>query len=172
MATISFDTLRTKVTDEARWTLIDGDVIDITKYLNEHPGGKKVLRHVSGKDGTQVFQEVGHSNFAKKNKDTMKVGRIQEGQVPEDMQVKNSLLDGLSSEEEEEETSEKEVGVVSYEQMRAHSTQEDCWMEIDGLVYDLTEFMNEHPGGPAILLERAGKVASHAFKTVGHSENA
>lgn len=45
-------------------------------------------------------------------------------------------------------------------------------MEIDGIVYDLTEFMNEHPGGPAILLERAGKVASHAFKTVGHSENA
>lgn len=119
MATISFDTLRTKVTDEARWTLIHGDVIDVTTYLNEHPGGKKVLKKVSGKDGSKVFDVVGHSNFAKTNKDTMKVGRIEEGEVPEDMVVKSTLLDDMSSEEEQE---EKEVGVVSYDQMKAHDT--------------------------------------------------
>ena len=32
------------------------------------------------------------------------------------------------------------------------------------MVYDLTNFANEHPGGPQILVNRAGKIATEAFK--------
>ncbi|XP_060813756.1 cytochrome b5-like [Bombus pascuorum] len=39
-------------------------------------------------------------------------------------------------------------------------------------VYDLTSFLNEHPGGEEVLLEHGGKDASEDFDDVGHSTDA
>ncbi|KAJ8686334.1 hypothetical protein QAD02_022128 [Eretmocerus hayati] len=39
-------------------------------------------------------------------------------------------------------------------------------------VYDLTDFLNEHPGGEEILLDHGGKDASEDFDDVGHSTDA
>lgn len=39
-------------------------------------------------------------------------------------------------------------------------------------VYDITKFLNEHPGGDEVLLEQAGKNATESFKDVGHSRDA
>ncbi len=33
----------------------------------------------------------------------------------------------------------------------SHNTASDCWTAINGKVYDLTDFVNGHPGGPGIL---------------------
>jgi cytochrome b involved in lipid metabolism len=32
-----------------------------------------------------------------------------------------------------------------------HASASDCWMVIDGKVYDVTKALDNHPGGPAIL---------------------
>ena len=37
------------------------------------------------------------------------------------------------------------------EDVRQHSTEDDCWQAINGKVYDLTEAIGPHPGGQAIL---------------------
>ncbi len=34
----------------------------------------------------------------------------------------------------------------------------DTWIVIHGMVYDVTNFLNSHPGGPESILQRAGKV--------------
>ncbi|KAK1714154.1 cytochrome b5-like heme/steroid binding domain-containing protein, partial [Colletotrichum lupini] len=47
-----------------------------------------------------------------------------------------------------------------------HRTIDDCWMAIHGVVYDITSFLPNHPGGKAILLKNAGKDASEAFDAV------
>uniref|UniRef100_A0A336LMN9 Cytochrome b5 n=1 Tax=Culicoides sonorensis TaxID=179676 RepID=A0A336LMN9_CULSO len=39
-------------------------VYDVTKFLDEHPGGREVLLDVAGKDVTQDFIDVGHSSTA------------------------------------------------------------------------------------------------------------
>jgi len=49
---------------------------------------------------------------------------------------------------------------------------DDCWVVVDDCVYDLTNFMHEHPGGSEILLEYAGRDATHAFEAIGHSRRA
>ncbi|XKL61058.1 hypothetical protein PGB90_008115 [Kerria lacca] len=43
---------------------------------------------------------------------------------------------------------------------------------IDNVVYDVTTFMNEHPGGEEVLQEQQGKDATEAFEDVGHSGDA
>jgi len=37
------------------WSSINGNVYDMTSYVNKHPGGAGVIKAICGKDGTQAF---------------------------------------------------------------------------------------------------------------------
>ncbi|MBW0491622.1 hypothetical protein O181_031337 [Austropuccinia psidii MF-1] len=45
--------------------LISGKVYAISKFLEEHPGGDEVLLGEAGKDATESFEDVGHSDEAR-----------------------------------------------------------------------------------------------------------
>ncbi|THG03978.1 hypothetical protein TEA_025127 [Camellia sinensis var. sinensis] len=47
------------------WFIINGRVLDVTKFLEEHPGGEEVLIESAGKDATKDFEDIGHSKAAK-----------------------------------------------------------------------------------------------------------
>ncbi|MCL7036357.1 hypothetical protein MKW94_020671 [Papaver nudicaule] len=54
-----------------------------------------------------------------------------------------------------------------------HSSKSDCWLTIHGKVYDVTNFLEDHPGGEDVLLESAAKGdATNDFEDVGHSSAA
>ncbi|UPL01820.1 hypothetical protein LCI18_012754 [Fusarium solani-melongenae] len=57
-------------------------------------------------------------------------------------------------------------------EVAAHNTSDDCWMTIQGQVYDVTKYIHDHPGGADILIEAAGKDATVDFDNAGHSEDA
>ncbi|XP_073843464.1 cytochrome b5 [Musca autumnalis] len=46
------------------------------------------------------------------------------------------------------------------------------WIIVKGDVYDVTDFLDEHPGGGDLILEYAGKDATKAFNEAGHSIDA
>lgn len=48
--------------------------------------------------------------------------------------------------------------------------QDDCWISIDGIVYDVTSFLQQHPGGVKVMMEYAGRDASKAFHAL-HSND-
>lgn len=37
--------------------------------------------------------------------------------------------------------------VLSIEEVKAHNSREDCWVVIEDKVWDVTDFLSEHPGG-------------------------
>ncbi len=45
-------------TAEECWTIIDGEVYDITQYLPRHPGGMDEIMQICGKDGSALFAKV------------------------------------------------------------------------------------------------------------------
>ncbi|KAE8245367.1 hypothetical protein A4X13_0g5958 [Tilletia indica] len=65
-----------------------------------------------------------------------------------------------------------ESKVITLEELKQHNTQEDLWLLINGEVYNVSSFMDEHPGGDEVLLSEAGKDATEAFEDVGHSDDA
>lgn len=45
--------------------IIKNQVYDVTKFLDDHPGGHEVLLNVAGKDASEDFDDIGHSMDAK-----------------------------------------------------------------------------------------------------------
>ncbi|EER05338.1 Cytochrome b5, putative [Perkinsus marinus ATCC 50983] len=48
------------------WVILHGGVYDVTSFLAEHPGGPTVILSNAGKDLTDHFEEIGHSDFARR----------------------------------------------------------------------------------------------------------
>lgn len=46
-----------------------------------------------------------------------------------------------------------------------HAAAEDCWMAINGVVYDITSYIPDHPSNPRIVLPWCGKEATEAYRT-------
>ena len=53
-----------------------------------------------------------------------------------------------------------DLPVLSLADVARHSTPACCWVAIDGRVYDVTAFVEKHPGGKAVLLGVGGRDAS------------
>lgn len=75
------------------------------------------------------------------------------------------------------ERKEAASGKITIEEIAKHNTAEDCWLLIDNKVYDVTSYVNSHPGGKTIL-EGCGMDATILFNTkpmgsgTPHSESA
>jgi hypothetical protein len=48
-------------------------------------------------------------------------------------------------------------------QVRANNTSRSCWTVIDGVVYDLTKWISNHPGGSGAILFLCGTDGTNAF---------
>ncbi|XP_014488146.1 PREDICTED: cytochrome b5 isoform X2 [Dinoponera quadriceps] len=53
-----------------------------------------------------------------------------------------------------------------------HVGSTNTWIIIHNKVYNVTSFLNEHPGGEEVLLEQNGQDATEAFEDIGHSTDA
>ncbi|XP_022735311.1 cytochrome b5-like isoform X2 [Durio zibethinus] len=62
--------------------------------------------------------------------------------------------------------------VFTLAQVSDHNSRKDCWLIINGKVYDVTKFLEDHPGGDEVLLSATGKDATDDFEDVGHSDSA
>jgi|UniRef100_K3X2M4 cytochrome b involved in lipid metabolism len=71
---------------------------------------------------------------------------------------------------------EPQLKEFSLDEVAAHNTAEDCWMIIgeegERKVYDVTAFLDDHPGGPEIMVDLAGQDATAEFEDIGHSNDA
>ncbi|GMG56179.1 unnamed protein product [Ambrosiozyma monospora] len=52
---------------------------------------------------------------------------------------------------------------VSVEEFVKHNKPDDCWIVVNGQVYDFTDFIAHHPGGRFPLIRNAGHDASETF---------
>lgn len=61
---------------------------------------------------------------------------------------------------------------ITLDEVSYHDTITDCWIVLYDRVYDITDFLEMHPGGHDVLLEHAGRDATIAFIGTGHSKAA
>ncbi len=49
-------------------------------------------------------------------------------------------------------------------EVKKHNEEKDCWIIANNYVYDVTEFLDNHPGGKKTILNKAGQDVSFDFK--------
>lgn len=64
--------------------------------------------------------------------------------------VSAPIGDEVGNEQNEREHKKK---LWSYEEISQHKSEDDAWIVVDGKVYDVTHFLESHPGGPELILE-------------------
>lgn len=55
---------------------------------------------------------------------------------------------------------------VTADELGRHKSEEDCWLAIHGLVFNVTPYLDFHPGGRDELMRGAGKDATDLFNQV------
>ncbi|KKA22184.1 hypothetical protein T310_3783 [Rasamsonia emersonii CBS 393.64] len=50
-----------------------------------------------------------------------------------------------------------------------HNTRESCWVIVNGHAYDVTDFLDKHPGGATVILKYGGKDATEEYNAI-HAE--
>lgn len=56
------------------------------------------------------------------------------------------------------------VETFSLDDVAQHSTLDDCWIAVDGVVYDVSGFGPSHPGGASRIEQICGTDATDAFR--------
>ncbi|KAK9357992.1 FMN-dependent dehydrogenase-domain-containing protein [Lipomyces starkeyi] len=58
------------------------------------------------------------------------------------------------------------MGILSRDEISQHKTAQSCWVIIRNTVYDVTDFLPDHPGGRRSILRFAGKDATTDFEEI------
>ena len=69
----------------------------------------------------------------------------------------------------------KRIRMYTLEDVASHSNASSCWISRAGKVYDVSGFLNDHPGGDDLILNHTGKDVEDAMRDEDehvHSESA
>ncbi|XP_028822748.1 cytochrome b5 [Denticeps clupeoides] len=79
-------------TFKSTWIIINHNIYDVTKFLDEHPGGEEVLREQAGGDATESFEDVGHSSDAREMAKSFLIGELHPDDRPKIAKPPESLV--------------------------------------------------------------------------------
>ncbi|KAJ6080176.1 hypothetical protein N7467_009929 [Penicillium canescens] len=74
--TFSKDDVASHSKGDSLWIVIDEDVYDVSRFQDEHPGGKKILQRVAGKDASKQFWKYHNEGILKKYKGQLQIGSL------------------------------------------------------------------------------------------------
>jgi len=94
--TYTLTDLKANTTEKSCYLLIDEKVYNVTEFLDEHPGGYDIILNTTGRDATEDFEEIGHSNAAREMLDKYLVGNF-EGQATAAAAVKDTAKSAAAS---------------------------------------------------------------------------
>ncbi len=135
------------------WVVIDGGVYALDGYITKHPGGSSVLIALCGKDGTAAFQsEHARQALPAAELEKLFLGKLGEGVAGNDS---GSGTSGAQAPESGQ--------LITEAQLLAHSTLDSCWAAVEGVVFDLSGYGAEHPGGTSQIQALCGTDATAAF---------
>ncbi|KAJ5896601.1 cytochrome b5-like heme binding domain-containing protein [Penicillium subrubescens] len=64
--------------DKGLYIIVDSSVYDVTKFVDEHPGGAKILKRVAGKDASKQFWKYHNESVLKKYAPKLKIGDVKD----------------------------------------------------------------------------------------------
>lgn len=145
------------------WAAVNGNVYDLTDWISRHPGGSGVIEAMCGTDGTDAFvTQHGGQGRPESELEQFLVGPLKSASA-----AGGSATVTLASYVSEARAAAPAVAPagkrITRKQVRTHNSEASCWSIINRKVYDLTDWINRHPGGSSRILAICGKDGSAAY---------
>ncbi|KAF1820651.1 cytochrome b5 [Dissoconium aciculare CBS 342.82] len=64
--------------EKGLYIIIDGGVYSMSSFVDEHPGGAKILKRVGGKDASKQFWKYHNEHVLKKYQPKLRIGDVKE----------------------------------------------------------------------------------------------
>ena len=65
----------------------------------------------------------------------------------------------------------KRIHIFTASDVATHNSPSSCWISRAGKVYDVTQFLQDHPGGDDLILQHAGKDVEEVMKNKHEHEH-
>ena len=145
VAGLTMADVRAHATPADCWAVVSGTVYDLTSWIAQHPGGEAVIEALCGTDATAAFtaQHQGQGDVLV----TPSAAGADAAITPASVVVAGPRADRR----------------YTLKQVRKHRVATDCWAAVNGSVYNLTRWVNQHPGGASRIIALCGTNASAAF---------
>ncbi len=160
------------------WLVINGKIYAVSSYINEHPGGAQEIIKYCGQDATQAFATM---DKARPKNHSQSAYSILEGYYIGDLNAatidfNNKIAPTSTSQTNNNTNTTNKPEPLSYTLTTAlvaqHSRANDCWVTANNNVYNVTSYINSHPGGASNITKYCGQDIAAAFARQGHSANA
>jgi cytochrome b involved in lipid metabolism len=161
------------------WLLISGKIYDVSNYLTAHPGGADTIIQHCGTDSTEAFATRGggqrdHSAYAYDMLANYYIGDFGQALAQATAPIATTSLIGTAevaaNPDAPAPATVKPVSInLSAAEVAKHNNLSNCWLLISGKVYDVTSYMNNHPGGVGTITPYCGADGTTAFDTRGGS---
>ena len=135
---------------------IKGNVYDVTKFVDAHPGGASVLRRNNGKDITETFFTI-HGPHTAERLPQFLMGRLVAEEERHPPAATAAAADAADP--------SKPLSMDSIRRMLAENPKRVILI-LFGDAYDVTEMCSSHPGGKLVLLNNNGKECGDVFMRV------
>jgi len=140
------------------WVVVSGIVYDLTGYANSHPGGAVNIANLCGTDATNAFNNQ-HGGQAKPNNVLagFEVGALGASATTSAPAASAATPKATTS------TAAKASTSLTLADVAKRNTAAECWAVVSNTVYNLTAYINSHPGGARNITNLCGTDATSAF---------
>ena len=140
------------------WVVVSGIIYDLTGYANSHPGGAVNIANLCGTDATNAFNNQ-HGGQAKPNNVLagFEVGALGASATTSAPAAAAATPKATTS------TAAKASTSLTLADVAKRNTAAECWAVVSNTVYNLTAYINSHPGGARNITNLCGTDATSAF---------
>jgi len=130
----------------------------------------QISLHIDPSQPGRISVEWNSSGNSLSNLDTIQAKQSQVSAGPVMSRDTGSTDPGVMKEPAKPSKFEIPETQYSMEEVSKHNTKEDLWVVVKGVVMDVSNWLEEHPGGPQALMNFMGKDASEEFSMLHDDE--
>ena len=155
---LTMEAVAQKNTVDNCWVVVSGIVYDLTGYANSHPGGAVNIANLCGTDATNAFNNQ-HGGQSKPNNVLagFEVGALGASATTSAPAASAATPKATPS------TAAKASTSLTLADVAKRNTAAECWAVVSNTVYNLTAYINSHPGGAVNIANLCGTDATNAF---------
>jgi cytochrome b involved in lipid metabolism len=142
------------------WSIVNGNVYDLTQWIPQHPGGPGVIEGMCGIDGTAAFEGQHQGS----NSAASALAQFELGALGAAVPAASTAGSAPATTAASAAPAPTKPAAYTAADVASHNSPQDCWSIVGKNVYDLTQWIPQHPGGPGVIEGMCGIDGTAAFE--------